>query len=389
MNPRERVLTCLDHREADRVPYDLSSTPVTGIHRIAYQRLRAALGLAERPVEIFHLMQQLAVVHEDLHEAVGTDVRGSRPNPPDGYRVVIEPRGDGYEYTTDEWGITRRRGLDGGYYFDLCSSPLADARSASDIAGYAWPDVVGEPRFLGLRERAQAARDAGFPFVLGGICPGMMEMGQWLRGFDNFYCDLAGDRDMAAALCDEILRLKIAYWERALAEVGDLVDIVQEGDDYGGQDDLLLRPESWRELFKPRLRQLLATIRAGAPHAKLFFHSCGSILSIIPDLIEVGVDILNPVQVAAAGMDSAALKAEFGDELVFWGGGVDTQHVLPTGTPQQVADEVRRRVEDLAPGGGFVFNTVHNIQADVPPENLLAMRQALEEHGAYASPAVA
>jgi uroporphyrinogen decarboxylase len=194
---------------------------------------------------------------------------------------------------------------------------------------------------------------------------------------------------MAAALCDEILRLKIAYWERALAEVGDLVDIVQEGDDYGGQDDLLLRPESWRELFKPRLRQLLATIRAGAPHAKLFFHSCGSILSIIPDLIEVGVDILNPVQVAAAGMDSAALKAEFGDELVFWGGGVDTQHVLPTGTPQQVADEVRRRVEDLAPGGGFVFNTVHNIQADVPPENLLAMRQALEEHGAYASPAVA
>lgn len=389
MTPRERVLTALAHREPDRVPFDLSATPVTGIHRVAYQRLRAALGLPHRDVEVFHVMQQLAVVHDDVHAALRTDARGSRPKPPPDWRLQFQRVG-AYEYYTDEWGLTRRRGVDDGYYFDLCPpAPLADARTPADIRAYPWPPPAGSARLEGLRARAEAIRAAGFPFVLGGICPGMMEMGQWLRGFDAFYCDLAADRPLAAALCDEIIRLKLEYWDAALAAVGDLVDVVQEGDDYGGQQSLQVRPQVWREVFKPRLRQLFSGIRARAPHAAQFFHSCGAVRDVIPDLIEVGVEILNPVQVAARGMASAELKAEFGADLVFWGGGVDTQAVLPTGSPSGVRDEVRRRVDDFAPGGGFVFCPVHNVQADVPPANLLAMRAALDEFGVYGAAAVA
>jgi len=208
-----------------------------------------------------------------------------------------------------------------------------------------------------------------------------MEMGQWLRGYENFYCDLAGDRPMAEALCDKIIELKMLYWDRALPLLVDLVDVIQEGDDYGSQRRLQVSPEAWRGMFKPRLRQLLAHIKSLAPHASVFFHSCGSIREILPDLIEVGVDALNSVQVAAAGMDSAELKREFGEDLTFWGGGVDTQRVLPTGTLQEVRDEVRRRIYDFAPRGGFVFAAVHNIQSDVPPENIMAMREVVSEYG--------
>jgi uroporphyrinogen decarboxylase len=382
MTSRERVLTALRHREPDRVPYDLSSTPVTGIHQIAYRRLRTALGLPEREPVIWHMMQQLAWVDDDVHRALATDARGARPKAPPSWTLELTEDA-AFVYYTDEWGITRRRQREGGYYFDLCVSPLAGAESPADIARYPFPDACEDARFLGLRELAEQARADGRAFVLGGISAGMLEMGLWLRGFENFFCDLAGNRPLAEAICDTIIERKIRYWEKALALVGDLVDVVQEGDDYGGQHEMLVSPRLWRELFRPRLRRLIARIKECAPHTFLFFHTCGSVYEILPDLIEVGVDILNPVQVAAANMDSRRLKREFGDALTFWGGGVDTQHVLPRGTPQQVRDEVRRRIDDLAPGGGFVFNPVHNIQADVPPENILAMREAVREFGAY------
>jgi uroporphyrinogen decarboxylase len=366
----------LQHQEPDRIPYDLSSTPVTGIHREAYRRLRGRLRLPEREPVIWHMMQQLAWVDDDVHEALATDAKGARPRAPSSWTLQMTEDA-AYVYYTDEWGITRRRQKEGGYYSDLCASPLADAESPADIARYHFPDPIDEARFVGLREMAEQVRAEGRAFVLGGISAGMLEMGLWLRGFENFFCDLAGNCPLAEALCDVIIERKMRYWDKALARVGDLVDVVQEGDDYGGQHELLVSPRLFRQLFKPRLRQLFTH------HAFLFFHSCGSIHEIIPDLIEVGVDILNPVQVAAAQMDSRRLKREFGDLLSFWGGGVDTQQVLPRGTVQQVRDEVRRRIDDFAPGGGFVFNPVHNIQADVPPENILAMREALREFGVY------
>jgi len=382
MTSRERVLAAIRHQEPDRVPYDLSGTPVTGIHHVAYTRLRKALGLPDREPVIWHQMQQLAWVDDDVHRAMETDVSGLRPKSPDTWKLEIT-EDEKYFYYTDDWGITRRRQRDGGYYFDLCKSPLEYADVSGDIARHEWPDPVHDSRFVGIRELAEKMHAANRPFILGNICAGMLEMGQWLRGFENFYCDLAGNRPVAEALCDKIIELKMRYWEKALPMLGDIVDIVQEGDDYGGQNTILVSPKVFREVFKPRLKQLLGRIKELAPHVKVFFHTCGAVRDILPDLIEVGVDILNPVQVACLGMDSADLKREFGKDLTFWGGGVDTQYVLPTGTPEQVRDEAKRRIDDFAPGGGFVFAAVHNIQADVSAENILAMRQALRDFGGY------
>lgn len=382
MTSRERVLTALRHEEPDRIPYDLSSTPVTGIHERAYRRLRRALGLPERDVVIWHLMQQLAWVDDDVHAVLETDARGLRPQAPATWKLEIT-EDENFFYYTDEWGITRRKQKIGGYYFDLYASPLSEATSSKDIARYPFPDPVHPSRFEGIRDLAERMHSEGKAFVLGGISAGMLEMGQWLRGFENFYCDLVGDRPLAEALCDKVLELKMRYWETALPLVGDLVDVIQEGDDYGGQNGTLVSPKVFREVFKPRLRELFSHIKRLAPHVSIFFHTCGAVREILPDLIEVGVDILNPVQVACVGMDSKELKREFGKSLTFWGGGVDTQRILPRGTPQQVRDEVRRRIEDFAPGGGFVFAAVHNIQADVSPENILAMRQAVWDFGSY------
>jgi uroporphyrinogen decarboxylase len=213
---------------------------------------------------------------------------------------------------------------------------------------------------------------------VGSICGGLSEGLFKLRGFEDGYMDLAAEPARARRLMERILEVKLAYWSRVLPQLAGVVDLVGEADDLGGQDRTLFSPATYRALVKPLHRELFAFLHAHTD-AKVFFHSCGSVRELIPDLIEIGVDILNPVQVSATGMDSASLKREFGRDLVFWGGGVDTQRVLGGGTPDEVRAEVRRRVGDLAPGGGFVFAAVHNIQPNVPPENVLAMRSAIRE----------
>jgi uroporphyrinogen decarboxylase len=207
-------------------------------------------------------------------------------------------------------------------------------------------------------------------------------MAQRLRGMEAFLVDLVESPAEAGHLVDRILAVKLDYWRAALAALGDLVDVAAEGDDYGTQQSLLVSPATFRSVFKPRLAELVRTMKRSAPDAFVFFHSCGSVRKILPDFIEIGIDVLNPVQTTAAGMEPAALKRDFGKEVSFWGGGVDTQGILPRGTRAEVRDDVRRNVEALAPGGGFVFCTVHNIQADVPPENVMAMVEALRSHAA-------
>jgi uroporphyrinogen decarboxylase len=179
-----------------------------------------------------------------------------------------------------------------------------------------------------------------------------------------------------------LVEFKSAFWERALAEVGDLVDIVVEADDLGGQNAPLLSPRTYRSLIQPRHKRLFRFIKEQAP-VKLFYHTCGAVKGLIPDLVEAGIDILNPVQISAKGMGLCELKQEFGRDLVFWGGGVDTQGVLGTATPKQVKMHVKRNIEALAPGGGFVFAAVHDIQPNVPPENILAMWEAWQAYGVY------
>ncbi len=379
MLSRDRMRLALDHQEPDRVPFDLGGTGLTTIHVTAYRNLRQYFGLPAVDVRVAHLAEQLADVDEDVADRLQTDVRPVRPCLPHGYRLAFEDQGT-YEAYLDEWGIGWRKPKDGGFYYDMYHHPLAAADSVQELASFRFPDPVDPARFASLRSDAQAMVARGKAVVLAGPCSGITEMVSWLRGYEPFYIDLAANPDFITTLLDRLVDFKCAYWERALAEVGDLVDVVIEADDLAGQHGMLLSPQTYRRLIKPRHARLFSFIKAQAP-VKLFFHSCGAVRPIIPDLIDVGIDILNPVQISAAGMDPQELKREFGRDLVFWGGGVDTQQILGTGTPQQVRHDVRRNVEALAPGGGFVFAAVHDIQANVPPENIVAMWEACRDFG--------
>lgn len=381
MNSRERVRLSLDHKEPDRVPFDLGGTLVTGIHIQAYRRLRDHLGLPTKDeIPLADVFQQIVLVDEDVRERLKVDVRHVSPGSSAAYELEIKDMGD-YTYYYDEWGVGLRMPKRGGFYYDMFDHPLKDATTVEEIESHPWPDPGDPARFEGLREQAgHAAEVEGQAVVLGGFGVGVMERAAWLRGFENFFLDLVANEPLLCRLMDIVLELKMAYWEKALAEVGEYADVVEETEDLGSQTGMLISPDMYRKFAKPRHQELFDFIHAHSD-AKVFFHSCGAIRPIIPDLIEVGIDILNPVQVSAVGMDTAELKGEFGQDLTFWGGGVDTQEILNAGTPQKVRDEVKQRIDDLAPGGGFVFATVHNTQPDVPPENFMAMWDTLQECG--------
>jgi uroporphyrinogen decarboxylase len=377
MNSRERLLAALNRQEPDRIPFDLGSTQVTGIHVVAYRNLRAFMGLPPAEPHLCDTIQQLALPDDDVLEGLGVDVRGLFPLNSHNWNIANVDAGEAWEYT-DEWGITHRRSKPDGLYYSAVRHPLNRPElGADDIERHAWPNTGDPQRIVGLRQQALAYRAQGKAVVLKGVLAGIFEMAQRVRGMEACLMDMAADEALACALFDKLLDLKLAFWEMALPQLADVVDVLAEGDDYGTQASQLISPAMFRKLLKPRLKVLFERLKRLAPQAKLFFHSCGNVRPLLPDFIELGVDILNPVHIRAAGMEPAALKRDFGRDIVFWGGGVDTQGVLPNGTPQEVRDDVRRNIEALAPGGGYVFNTVHNIQADVPPENILAMWEAL------------
>jgi uroporphyrinogen decarboxylase len=382
MNSRQRVLTALDHKEPDRVPFDLGGTVITGINVKAYQNLRAYLGLPPIEPKIVDIFQQIAQVDDDLLERLCVDVKNVSPRSSATFQIEIRDMGD-YTYFYDEWKIGWKMPKDGGLYYDMFDHPLSGSISEADVDAFPWPDPLDPARFAGLRDAARHVAEAeGRAVVVGNMAAGMMEMFAWLRGFEDYFADLGSNQKLACYIMDKILALKMAFWDHALDIVGDCIDVAQDADDFAGQNTMLFSPRTYRQLVKPRHQQLFDLIHRKSK-AKVFFHSCGAIRPVIGDLIDVGVDIINPVQVSAAGMDSAELKRELGKDLTFWGGGVDTQRVLGSGTPEEVREETKRRILDLMPGGGFVFNTVHNIQGNVPPENIMAMWEALQEFGVY------
>jgi len=378
MNSRERLLAALNHQEPDRIPYDLGSTQVTGIHEVAYRNLRAYLGMPEVEPQICDTVQGLALPDDDLIEKLGVDVRGLFPLNSHNWNITLADLGDRWEYI-DEWGLTQHRPKD-VLYFSVVKSPLdSSTLREDDVRDYAWPDTGDVRRIAGLRELATTYRAQGQAVMIKGVLAGVFEMSQRVRGMQNIMIDLASNEVLACAFLDKMVELKIKFWETALTQLGDVIDVISEADDYGTQTSQLISPRMFRKIFKPRLQTLFTRIHQLAPNAKLFFHSDGNIRPILPDLIEIGIDILNPIHITATGMEPSALKRDFGKDVAFWGGGVETQSVLPFGTPQEVKDNVRRNIDALAPGGGYVFNTIHNIQADVPPQNIVAMIEALRD----------
>jgi uroporphyrinogen decarboxylase len=382
MNNRDRVLRSLSHQEPDRVPLDIGASDVTGIHRDAYRDLASFLGLQE-DVPLCHTIQQLALPSEEMLRRLEVDVRPLYPNLPDSWQREVKDTGTHLTFT-DEWGVAWAMPKEAGLYFDMIGHPLSHLSGIAELADLSWPDGANPGRFRGLRDQAEDLAAHRVAITMAPVYGGILESAFWLRGYENFYRDLIRDPILVEAILDETLRFHLDFWDRAFEEVGDLIDVAVEYDDLGWQHGLLISAETYRRYVKPRHTELFSFIKSHS-HATVFLHACGAVYELIPDFIETGVDILNPVQVSAAGMgDTRKLKQEFGDELTFWGGGVDTQAVLPRGTPQEVKEEVKRRIDDLAPDGGFVFSAVHNIQPDVPPENIMAMWEAWQEYGAYA-----
>jgi uroporphyrinogen decarboxylase len=382
MNSRERVLLALNHKEPDRVPFDLGGTVVTGINIKAYTALRQYLGLPYVEPKIVDIFQQIVQVDEDVMQRLGVDVKNISPRSSATFQIEIKDMGD-YTYFYDEFKIGWRMPKQDGWYYDMFDHPLAGVIAEADVDKFAWPDPLDPARFVGLKEAAlNVMNEEKRAVVVGSMSAGIMEVYAWTRGFKDYFTDFAGDEKLACKIMDRILEMQIAYWDKMFSVIGDTIDVAGTADDFAGQNGMLISPRTYRKLCKPRHKQLFDFIHSRS-NAKIFFHSCGSVRAVIPDLIEIGVDILNPVQVSARDMDSADLKREYGKDMTFWGGGVDTQRVLGVGTPQQVREDVKRRVTDLMPGGGFIFNTVHNIQGNVPPENMVAMWETLQEYGVY------
>ncbi len=386
MTSFERVKAALEHREPDRVPFDLGGSVLTGMNRHCYSKLRNYLGLPEREIQIQDAMQQLARIDDDAAAYLKTDVGCVDPQPPSSPGLAKAPAIDGDYYSmTDEWGIEWKMPASGGHYFDMADQPLKAAETAADLERFPWPDPSDPARYVALKQSADRyVHEQKKAYILGRQYAGIWETALWMSGFEKFFMDMLTNESYAHALMNKITELKMEYWGNALDAVGDNVLIMSEADDLATQSSLLCSVDLYKKMVHPYHKRLFDYVKKkAASKVYIFYHSCGAVKPLIPYLIEEGVDILNPVQVNADGMDTSELKREFGKEITFWGGGVDTQQILPFGTPQQVRDEVKRRIDDLAPGGGFVFASVHNVQSDVPPQNFMAMWETLREHGVY------
>lgn len=386
LSSRERVLRALEHREPDRVPYDLGTSGATGIHVNALRRVLPYLGFEDKDVQVGDFRGQLAELDEDIRQRLKVDTQAVPRNPG---ASSPRPECNGKYWTTrDEWGAVWKMPVKNGQQFVPYQAPMAHFSEISELENYPWPEVARPQRIEAMAAEAKRLYEETDRALMVGSCSlGFFQMGWLLRGFENFALDLVQNTAFAEALMERILALKMMYWGALLPKLDGKVPIVREDDDYGHQSGLQISPDIFRRLIKPRWRRLFDFMREKAiGKVYIYFHSCGAIRYLIPDLIEIGVQILNPIQVSAAGMDTRELKAEFGRDITFWGGGVDTQYTLPYGSPEEVRNEVRRRIADLAPGGGFVFTPVHNIQADVPPENLIAMWEALGDFGQYQDP---
>jgi uroporphyrinogen decarboxylase len=401
VNSRERVLAALNHVQPDRVPIDLGGHRSSGIAAMVYPKLRRHLGLPERPVRVYDVIQQLAIVDDDVLDRFGVDTielgRGFALDDaswadwelPDGTPCQA-PAWILPERAGDAWVLRSRSGRvigkmpAGALYFEQSHWPFLEADNLADLGDALseamWTAIACPPGPLGsepdgerkLADGAKRLRERSDRAIIGLFGGNLLEIGQFLYRNDNFMMLLAGEPRRAHAFLDALTALHLANLERFLGAVGSYIDIILFGDDLGMQTGPQISPAMYREFFKPRHREMWMRAKKLAK-VKVMLHCCGGVRELLPDLIEAGLDAVNPVQITCAGMDAAGLKRDFGRDITLWGGGCDTQQVLPTGTTEELRRHVRQQIRTLSPGGGFVFQQVHNILAGVPPDNIAAM----------------
>ncbi len=380
MTSRERVLKALHHEEPDRVPLDLGATRNTGILAPTYRALTTFLGMEDdgnAPALHGHAkVLGLAPPAEAVLKRLGIDFRGITLGKADHSKEALLPDGT----HRDELGVIRRQPA-GMPYWELTASPFSGEVTVHDAVNWDWPDPTDPGHIRGLREKAQAIREQTEYALVLHLQDIIVHPTQFLLGFEKWYLSFYLEPALINTLMDILLELRTEVTRRALAEVGDLIDVVSCSDDVSDARGSILSPEMYDEFIKPRHRRYFETIRSLTP-ATILYHSCGAVAGLIPSFIDMGIDFINPVQVSAANMDPQRLKAEYGDKIGFWGG-IDTTRVLPFGTPDSVAADVRQRLRDLAGGGGYVLAAVHNLQPDVPAENIVAMYDAGRTFGRY------
>ncbi len=402
MNSRERVLSAINHQQPDRAPLDFGGHRSSGIAALAYPALRRALGLPPKTVRVYDIIQQLAIIDEDVLGCLGVDTielgRGFALEDkdwaawtlPDGSACQV-PAWSLPERQAGRWVLRSKSGQviahmpDGALYFEQTTFPFQHnddlTRLDEAMDECMWTAIASPPGPEGddpavLAEGARRLRASTPRAIIGLFGGNLLETGQMLYRNDVFFMLLAGEPRRAHAFLDALTERHLANLERYLAAVGPSIDIILFGDDLGMQTGPQISPRMYREFFKPRHALLWKRAKELA-EVKVMLHSCGSIRALLPDLIEAGLDAVNPVQISCAGMEAGGLKRDFGQEITFWGGGCDTRDVLPNAAPRAVSAHVREQIQTLQPGGGFVFQQVHNVMADVPAENLRAMFAAV------------
>jgi uroporphyrinogen decarboxylase len=364
MNSRQRIHAAIHFLTPDRLPFDLGSTDVTGIHTSVYARLCHAAGLNETAL-LLDPLQGLAAPSLEFLSRLGVDTAGIWLNP------TLQPRQE--LRVQDEWGTTWKM-PEHGLWYEPEGYPL-QGLSAADIGHYNWPDPTNPAKFQGLEERVQNLYMTTNLGLVANFSGALLARGQLLRGPAEFLMDLLENQKLAEEILDRVLEYNLALVEGYLKLVGKYIEVIKVSDDLGAQNNLLISPNLYRRLIKPRQARFFDAIHRQT-RARLLYHTCGSVNPLIDDFIEIGVDILNPIQVGARGMDTAVLGEKYGGRLTFWGA-VDNQKTISVGTPPQVVEEVQRRIHDLAaPGGGYVIASSHNIQPDTPVENILALAEA-------------
>ncbi len=377
MNSRERVITALSHKEPDKVPIELNGGANSALTKDAYVNLRKFLGLMEdKDIEISWITMGSVRAKNDLLNLYKVDTRSIYFRPSKKYKVRFLSDGSFY----DVFGV---RWKPASYYYDVVERPLADKDSIDYIYKAKWEDPDDKTIIQGVKKHAEELYYKSDYCLVGDYHTlGPFEGGCYLRGFENFLIDLHTNVKFAQTLLDKLTEHCIAKWDTFLNEVGEYVQVVCQGDDLGMQETTYISPKMYRKFIKPLHKRIYDFIKTKTK-AKILMHSCGSVYDLIPDFIDAGVEVLNPVQRSAAKMDIGILKKEFGNNISFWGGGIDIQKELPFYSLEKIDTEIKRTIEIMAPGGGFIFFPTHNIQPDVPPENIDQMFRSVIKYRNY------